>query len=255
MVFDRQPITQTVAMDRTPFTIASAGLTDIGTVREINEDSFIIRRQLCLWSVADGMGGHARGDFASQTVVDCLSHVRPWAQPRQLMHDVVARLEDANNILQAEAAKEGASAIGSTVICMLALDTQGIVVWAGDSRAYRIRQEQIEQLSKDHSVVEDLIDAGLLARAEAEDHPHAHVLTRAIGAAELLELDFETIDLMAGDKYLLCSDGLTRMVSDAEIRDVMLRERDADGACKRLIDLAVDRGASDNVTAVVIALS
>lgn len=254
MMYDR-PVTQTGDMPRTPFTIASAGLTDVGAVREVNEDSFIIRRPLCIWAVADGMGGHARGDFASQTVVEYLGHVRPWAQPRQLMHDVVARLEDANNLLQAEASKDGSSAIGSTVICMLALDTQGIVVWAGDSRAYRVRDERIEQLSKDHSVVEDLIDAGLLPREDAEDHPHAHVLTRAIGAAELLELDFETVDLRAGDKYLLCSDGLTRMVSDAEILNIMMYERDSDTACRSLINTALERGASDNVTAVVVALS
>ena len=253
MVFDR-PTTQTGDMPRTPFNVSCAGLSDVGTVREVNEDNFILRRRLCLWAVADGMGGHARGDFASETVVDYLSHVRPWAQPRQLMHDVVARLEDANNVLQAAATEAGSSAIGSTVICMLALDTQGIIVWAGDSRAYRVRNEQIEQLSKDHSVVEDLVDAGLLNREDAEDHPHAHVLTRAIGAAELLEFDFETIDLKQGDKYLLCSDGLTRMVTDEEILLVMTYERDSDTMCKRLIDMAVERGASDNVTALIVAL-
>jgi len=254
MVFDR-PTTQTGDMPRTPFVVSSAGLSDVGTVREINEDSFIIRKRLCLWSVADGMGGHARGDYASETVVETLGHVRPWAQPRQLMHDVVARLEDANRRLQQAAEADGSAAIGSTVICMLALDTQGIIVWAGDSRAYRVRDERIEQLSKDHSVVEDLVDAGLIKAEDAEDHPHAHVLTRAIGAAELLELDFETIDLRKNDKYLLCSDGLTRVVTNAEILNILLAERDTDRACQRLIDLAVDRGASDNVTAVVIALN
>lgn len=254
MSFDR-PVTQTGNMPRTPFTVSSAGVTDVGTVREINEDSFIIRRHLCLWSVADGMGGHARGDFASETVVNALAHVRPWSQPRQLMHDVVARLEDANRILQEAASQDGASAIGSTVICMLALDRQGIIVWAGDSRAYRVRDERIEQLSKDHSIVEDLVDAGLLKAEDAEDHPHAHVLTRAIGAAEVLELDFETIDLRAGDRYLLCSDGLTRVVSNAELLNVLSTERDSEHACQRLIDMAVDRGASDNVTAVVVAFN
>jgi len=254
MSFDH-PVTQTGSMPRTPFSISSAGVTDVGTVREINEDNFIIRRHLCLWAVADGMGGHARGDFASETVANSLGHVRPWSQPRQLMHDVVARLEDANNILQNAAAEDGSSAIGSTVICMLALETQGIIVWAGDSRAYRVRTERIEQLSKDHSVVEDLVDAGLLKAEDAEDHPHAHVLTRAIGAADALELDFETIDLQRGDKYLLCSDGLTRVISNNELLRVLMTERDSDVACRRLIDMAIERGASDNVTAVVVALN
>ncbi len=254
MSFDH-PVTQTGSLPRTPFSISSAGVTDVGTVREINEDSFIIRRHLCLWAVADGMGGHARGDFASETVVNSLGNVRPWSQPRQLMHDIVARLEDANNILQTAAAEDGSSAIGSTVICMLALETQGIIVWAGDSRAYRVRTERIEQLSKDHSIVEDLVDAGLLKAEDAEDHPHAHVLTRAIGAAESLELDFETIDLQRGDKYLLCSDGLTRVIPNVELLQVLITERDSDAACRRLIDMAIDRGASDNVTAVVVALS
>ena len=249
------PVTQTGGMPRTPFNVSSAGLTDVGTVREINEDSFIIRRHLCLWAVADGMGGHARGDFASDTVIDSLGLVRPWAQPRQLMYDVVARLEDANNLLVRAASKEGSAAIGSTVICLLALDTQGLIVWAGDSRAYRIRDDRIGKLSKDHSVVEDLVDAGLLKAEDAEDHPHAHMLTRAIGAAESLELDFETIDLKRGDKYLLCSDGLTRVISDNELLQVMMTERDSDTACRRLIDIAIERGASDNVTAVVVLLN
>lgn len=251
----KHPVTQTGNMPRTPFQISNAAITDVGTVREINEDNFIVRPQLCLWAVADGMGGHTRGDFASETVVKMLAHVRPWAQPQQLMHDVVARLEDANITLQNAATEAGSSAIGSTVICMLALDTQGIIVWAGDSRAYRVREYDIEQLSKDHSVVEDLVDAGLLKAEEAEDHPHAHVLTRAVGAAESLELDFETISLQAGDRYLLCSDGLTRVISDSELLDILSAERDCRNACRRLIDLAIDRGASDNVTAVVVVLN
>lgn len=251
MVHDR-PTTQ-VGAPRTPFIVTSAGRTDVGTVREVNEDNYIIRANLCLWAVADGMGGHARGDYASQTVVDFLGHVRPWSHPRQLMHDVVARLEDANTNLQAAAAADGSAAIGSTAICLLALDTQGLVVWAGDSRAYRVRHGQIEQLSKDHSVVEDLVDAGVLAREDAEDHPHAHVLTRAIGATAALELDFETFQIAAGDTFILCSDGLTRMVTDAEIRDVMNAEPDLNAACDWLINLALERGASDNVTVVTVA--
>jgi len=242
-------------MPRTPFTVSSAGLSDVGTVREINEDRFIVRNHLCLWAVADGMGGHSRGDYASETVVNSLGHVRPWSLPKQLMHDVIARLEDANTILQGAAAEDGASAIGSTVICMLALQTQGIIAWAGDSRAYRVRGNQIDQLSKDHSVVEDLVDAGLLNAEDAEDHPHAHVLTRAIGASAALDLDFETIDLKSGDKYLLCSDGLTRVVTNAEILDVLGVARDCDTACRQLIDMAINRGASDNVTAVVVVLN
>jgi len=251
MVYDR-PITQVGEMPRTPFSVTCYGLSDVGSVREINEDNLIIRKDLCLWAVADGMGGHARGDYASTTVVDFLAHVRPWASPRQLMHDVVARLEDANQRLQAEATKDGSAAIGSTVVCLLASDRQGLVVWAGDSRAYRIRNGGIEQVSKDHSVVEDLVDAGLLQREDAEEHPHAHVLTRAIGAAETLELDFETLEIVSGDKFLLCSDGLTRMVPDTELRQVMNAERDVESVCHRLIGMALDRGASDNVTAVAV---
>ena len=250
-MFER-PVTQIGGMPRTPFTVTSFGVSDVGTVREINEDSYIIRPNLCLWAVADGMGGHARGDFASQTVVDMLGHVRAWSQPRQMMHDVVARLEDANTTLLKTAAESGSSAIGSTVVCLLALDRQGLIVWAGDSRAYRVRQDRIEQLSKDHTVVEDLVDAGLLKPEEAEDHPHGHVLTRAIGAADSLELDFETVEITPGDCFVLCSDGLTGMVSDAEIRDTIITEHDLEDACQRLIAMAVERGATDNVTVVSV---
>lgn len=251
---NKRPITQIGDTPRTPMKITAAGLSDKGTVREINEDNYLMRDRLCLWAVADGMGGHSRGDFASETVVEALYHVRPWAQPKALLLDVVSRLEDANQRLRQEAEKNESDAIGSTVVCILMLDREGLVVWAGDSRAYRVRRGEIAQLSKDHSVVEDLVDAGLLKAEDAESHPHAHVLTRAVGAADTLELDFERITLEAGDTYILCSDGLTRVVSDAELREMVATEQHPERICDMLIDLALKRGASDNVTVVSVVV-
>lgn len=248
----RRPITHVGDMDRTPLKVSAFGLTDVGKVRSLNEDNLILRDRLCLWAVADGMGGHARGDFASETVVEYLGHVRPWAQPRPLLFDVVARLEDANTRLRDEAAAGGDEAIGATVVCLLFLDTQGLVVWAGDSRAYRLRRGTLEQLSRDHSVVEELVEAGLLDPSEAESHPHAHILTRAIGAADSLDLDFERFTLESGDIYLLCSDGLSRMVPDDEIAAILRSGGPMDTICERLVQTSLDRGAPDNVTVIAV---
>ena len=254
MMHDR-PITQIGDSPRTPFSVVSYGATDRGSVRELNEDSFLVRGTLCIWSVADGMGGHARGDFASETVVEHLYQVRPWHEPKSLLLDVVARLEDANQVLRDEAEKTGADAIGSTVVCLLMLESEGLVVWAGDSRAYRIRRGGLEQLSKDHSVVEDMVAAGLLRADEAEMHPHAHVLTRAVGAADSLDLDFRRIALEQGDIYILCSDGLTRCVSDEEILETAMAQRHPQRIGDALIDRALSSGiAKDNVTVVAVAV-
>lgn len=254
MIHDR-PLTVIGDTPRTRYLVYSCGATDKGAVRELNEDSFLVRNQLCLWAVADGMGGHAKGDFASETVVDHLYQVRPWPRPRAQLLDVVARLEDANRALREEAARNGSDAIGATVVCLLMQDTEGVVVWAGDSRAYRIRHGVLEQLSRDHSVVEDLVDAGLIRADEAESHPHAHVLTRAVGAADTLDLDFERFALESGDIYILCSDGLTRCVPDSAIRDTALEEQHPGRICTSLVDQALRSGnAKDNVTVVSVMI-
>ena len=248
-----RPVTQ-IDAPRTPFRIRSFGVTDRGTVREVNEDNLLLRENLCLWAVADGMGGHSRGDFASATVVDFLGTVRPFADPRSLLLDVVSRLEDANERLREEARAGGSDAIGATVVGLIMLDREGLVVWAGDSRAYRMRRRRIEQLSADHSVVQDLVEAGLLKAEDAEDHPHAHVLTRAIGANASLELDFERITIEAGDTYVLCSDGLTRVVSDEAIAGVIETFIQPDRIAHELIRLALENGTQDNVTVVAVTV-
>lgn len=237
---------------RTYIPMISEGLSDKGRVRTINEDAYLARDALALWVVADGMGGHSAGDFASQTVIDCLNSFRPWTNARSLKLDIVARIEDANRTIRHEASARGGVTIGSTVVCMVALDDRGLITWAGDSRAYRIRNHSIEQLTKDHSVVQELVDAGVLEKEKAEDHPHAHVLTKAVGSEENLELEHVPFRIERNDRYILCSDGLSRYVTDAEILSIVSDMPILRNACTMLCNLANERGGTDNVTVVIV---
>jgi len=230
----------------------SEGLSDTGRVREVNEDAFLARDAIALWVVADGMGGHSAGDMASQTIIDCLNNIRPWTDARSLKLDVIARIEDANAALRRESAAHDGATIGSTVVCMVALEDRGLLTWAGDSRAYRIRGNVIEQLTTDHSMVQELVESGLLDPSKAEDHPHAHVLTRAVGAADTLDLDHVPLRIERDDRYLLCSDGLSRYVTDDEILAIVSGTPVPGAACSTLRDLANERGGQDNVTVVII---
>ena len=141
--------------------------------------------------------------------------------------------------------------IGSTVAALLVVDQYGVCLWAGDSRVYRCRDGQLEQLTRDHSHVEELIAEGGLLREEAENHPHANVITRAVGAGEELFLDVELHRLCNADRYLICSDGLYKEVSEAEIAEHM-KYGDCVTICRTLVALALERGAHDNVTVVAI---
>ena len=141
--------------------------------------------------------------------------------------------------------------IGSTVAALLVVDQYGVCLWAGDSRVYRCRDGQLEQLTRDHSQVEELVASGGLSREEAENHPHANVITRAVGAGEELFLDVDVQKLCHADRYLICSDGLYKEVSEAEIAEHM-KYGDCVTICRTLVALALERGARDNVTVVAI---
>ncbi len=232
----------------------SAGRADPGLVRSRNEDALLIDDVRGVWAVADGMGGHAHGQRASAEIISQLSYVRGgWQTPQGLALDVVARLEGANATLRAEAVAEGVSAIGSTVVCLMAFGPEGLVAWCGDSRAYLVRRgEATVRLTRDHTVVQELVDDGALRAEDAEEHPHAHVLTRAVGAADRLDLSFTEVKLRAGDRFLLCSDGLTRPVAEEEITRICWDKRDPATCCEALVAAAIAEGGPDNVSVVVI---
>ncbi len=229
---------------------SSYGITDVGRVRKHNEDSMLVQPEKGLWVVADGMGGHAKGDFASQLIVGSLERLQ--AGPDLVRYlDAIEDCITTVNLTLVKAAEASKNTIGSTIVAMLAYAQYYVYMWAGDSRLYRLRKGDMRQITTDHSQVEDYIEQGLISREEALVHPHGNVITRAVGASEKFFLDMDMQEMHAGDRYLLCSDGLTRHLSDQEIQQ-HLSTGTAEESCRRAIDLTLARGAGDNVTAIVI---
>lgn len=232
-----------------------ASLSHVGLRREVNEDSVMARPELGLWAVADGMGGHEAGEVASGMVAEALLSVTPAGGPDELVDRAIIALEDANRQLISLAASRGTDrSIGSTVVGLAIADGHYRCFWAGDSRAYRVRGQEIEQLTRDHSLVQSLVDAGMLEPDQAVDHPNASVITRAIGVAEELKVDLVVGDVQPGDQFLLASDGLTRVVSDDELAAGLLAHAPQEAA-NRLLTMVLARGAPDNVSIVIVKVS
>lgn len=210
------------------------------------------RPDVGLWVVADGMGGHSAGDVASQMIVDALASIEETESMPDFVDAIEDRLMEVNRQLL-EMARTGAKklTIGSTVVALVAHGDLGLFLWAGDSRLYRQRAGRLQQLSTDHSQVELYVEQGLIRRDQASSHPHGNMITRAVGANEELFLDMDLCGLKPGDRFLLCSDGLTKHVTDLEMRD-LLPEGDLHEVCNRFIDLTLARGATDNVTVVAV---
>lgn len=240
---------------RHPLTPVAAGRTDQGPVRDHNEDAFVLNGPAGIFAVADGMGGHSKGDFASGALKDALEQAPPLGDARAQLQDMVARVDAANALMRAEAEATGASAVGSTLVALLVSGPHGLFGWIGDSRAYLMRDGQMHQTSRDHSVVQALVDRGQLAAEDAEKHPHAHVLTRAVGAAEKAEFEYAQTELFRGDRVLLCSDGLTRTLTEAQIADILRRDDAPEAISSALVEAALVANAQDNVTAVVVEMT
>jgi serine/threonine protein phosphatase PrpC len=230
----------------------SAARTHIGTVRRRNEDAVLDRPEIGLWVVADGAGGHQRGDYASGRIVATLGEVDPTISGLVLLDEVKARLAEVNRDLRAKAATIGPNAlIGSTVAALLIFGGQSHCLWAGDSRFYRMRAGELRQLSHDQSHVQNLVDRGEIAAETAAMHPLRNVLTNLVGGSDELSLEERRDPLQTGDVLLLCSDGLTRAITNAEIAEI-LGGSSPPAAADQLIECALTRGASDNVSVVVI---
>lgn len=211
-----------------------------------------IRTERGLWAVADGMGGHEAGDVASSKVAEALLRLPIFYNLEELVEGAVAALRRVNQELIVLAGSEdGTRTIGSTLVGLAIAGDQYRCFWAGDSRAYRLRDGTITQLSRDHSLVQSLVDAGMLDPKDAENHPNANVVTRAVGVADELKVDVVRGDAKPGDLFLLASDGLTRVVSDDELAAV-LSAAPAEQSADRLIEMVLSRGAPDNVTMVIV---
>ncbi|KGJ94806.1 PP2C family protein-serine/threonine phosphatase [Colwellia psychrerythraea] len=237
---------------RRPLTWVSEGATDVGTVRPLNEDSFLCQSEIGLWTVADGMGGHDGGSVASQLIVENLSHLSKKANLDDFVNDIENTVTDANNrLLEYSRVKLNGRIIGSTFVSLLIKGNVGVCLWAGDSRLYRFRHDKLSQLSRDHSHVAELVSEGLISEEEAKTHPEANVITRAVGTSERLDIDVDVFDVRVGDLFLLCSDGLYNAVADDEIMQC-LRESSLEIAVNKLIQTALDNQASDNVSVILV---
>ncbi|MFO1436627.1 MAG: protein phosphatase 2C domain-containing protein [Gammaproteobacteria bacterium] len=229
----------------------SATRTHVGLVRRINEDSILDRADAGLWVVADGMGGHAAGDVASQLIVDTLRRVEPSAS----LSDYVNRVEDALlsvNLRLVSMSAQTQQTSGSTVVALIAFRNLCVVIWAGDSRAYRLRNGKLQQLSNDHSHIEMYVEQGLITREEAAMHPAGNLITRAVGAAPELCLEMDLSEMAEGDRYLLSSDGLDKHVMQDEIANLLGAKGSPDEIAQKLIETTLQRGAADNVSVAVI---
>lgn len=224
-----------------------AGLTHRGRVRERNEDSILTDPTGVLWAVADGMGGYGHGDVASDLVIDSLAALTDEGDPAAAL---LRHLDLANAAVRAEAARLGQ--MGATVVAAILQRAMAHVVWAGDCRAYLMRAGRLRLLTRDHSLVQDLIERGEITEAEAVTHPEQHIVTRAIGGAALLEAESVAVPLLFGDRLLLCSDGLPRCVYESAMTAVLAQAVTPQEACEALVREALEAGAPDNVSVIVI---
>jgi serine/threonine-protein phosphatase Stp1 len=221
-----------------------------GTVRTRNEDAFIDRGDIGLWAVADGAGGHEAGDVASAAVVAALAAIPTGLTAGEVLAQVRLKLGEAHSDLQRRARSRSSGSPGpaTTVVALLVQGDHFACLWAGDSRAYLMRGGTLSQVTRDHSLVQEMVDAGMLAPGEAESHAQANVITRAIGSQEPLQLDKVSGRLQADDKLLLCTDGLFKALPEAEIAAHLA----VGGKPGSLLECALNAKARDNVTFLVV---
>jgi serine/threonine protein phosphatase PrpC len=241
-------------------------MTDVGRVRDANEDSFLVDKKLNLFVVADGMGGHAAGEIASSMAVrtfrDAVARSRDMLDDFEkgtgavTRKDVLRMLEgavqEACSAVHAEGQRDDTKrGMGTTLTALLIVGSRGFLAHVGDSRLYLYRQGSVHQLSEDHSLINELLKRGRLTREQIEKIQYKNAVTRAVGVYESVEADTLDFDVLAGDRFLLCSDGLHGYLEDTEIPK-LFEEIPEDRLSARLIELANERGGKDNITAIVV---
>ena len=224
-------------------TARSAARTHVGRVRQVNEDRLLDAPELGLWAVADGMGGHVGGGAAATEAIRALCGL---AEPVTL-DAIESSLAAAH-----EAVRGAGDERGTTIAGLIIADAWFTAFWIGDSRVYRLRDGTLEQITCDHSLVQELVDSGVLTPDQAARHPHANIITRAIGIESWTAPDTVSGEALPGDRFLICSDGLSGLVEASDIARMLGREPAA--AVDALIAAALDAGGTDNVTVVIIAL-
>jgi len=243
--------------------IRSAGGTSVGRVRSSNEDHYGIFDDLGLFVIADGMGGHAAGEVASVMAVDTIRYAfqagltdrsRSTRTPFDPSRRLVAAIEDANaRIFDAGQHDPSLAGMGTTVAAVWIDGDAGRVAHVGDSRVYLFRDRTLKQITTDHSFVNDSLSRGLMTPDEAATHPMKHVLVRALGTGPSVDIDVGMVALAPDDLFLLCSDGLSNLVTPSDLLATLaVPASDLKGQCQRLIDLANQYGGIDNITAVLV---
>jgi serine/threonine protein phosphatase PrpC len=232
-------------------------LTDIGKVREINQDYLFASQELGLFMVADGMGGHAAGEKASQTAVQIITeHLTPLVHSTpngQFLDEIQGAIQEANRqIINASMEDTSMRGMGTTATVIVTRDGSMYVGHVGDSRAYLIRNRRIDQITDDHSIVAQLVRARAITPQEAARHPYRNVITRCLGMQVDLEADTQQRELKSGDRLLICSDGLSGLVSDDEMLQHVVSSDEPQKTCEDLVQLALERGGSDNISVVLI---
>ncbi|HEX5361729.1 MAG TPA: protein phosphatase 2C domain-containing protein [Fluviicoccus sp.] len=233
----------------------SAQATDIGAKRKINEDAVLSRPDIGLWAVADGMGGHAAGDVASQAVIDALLQIKPDSD----LPDCVDTIEDKILLVNHNLRRHGQEALGgrtlgTTVVSLFIMDGLGACIWAGDSRLYLFREGELRRISHDHSAVQEMIDSGMITPDQAAHHPHRNVITRAVGGGDKLYPELRVFNVQPGDWYLLCSDGFYNEVSEDVMASLIVQDT-LEKSVAMLMEKALMHGAADNVSLIVVKVS
>ena len=228
-------------------TLTAVALTDIGQLRNRNEDSFLLDADASLFAVADGMGGHAAGDVASQTAV--ATFAAAFAETRS----VVLSVRSANRaVIERSLSQPGAAGMGTTLTALHITGDSALIAHVGDSRLYLLRGDVLAQLTRDHTVAEEMVERGSLTRLQVMQHPANSMLTRSLGSRPDVEVDELQAKLAHRDVLLLCSDGLTSMVTDDDISEILQQKKSLADRAAELIETANQRGGLDNITVILI---
>lgn len=230
----------------------STARTEIGLVRRMNEDAILASPDHGIWVVADGMGGHDGGDFASQTLVDTIAGQAIGVLPASVREQALCRgIQDAHRKIRSEATIRGRGVIGTTVVALMIIGTKYVVVWAGDSRVYRLRGGSIALLTTDHSAVAPMVLAGKMTWDASEKHMLSNAITRAVGIGVDLEPEIIRGQVQSGDRFLLCSDGLNKYAT-FDVLQKALGDLPIETISDGLIDIALTGGGRDNISVIVV---
>lgn len=237
----------------------SAGITDIGKVRDINEDNFCIdESEIGIYLVADGMGGHKSGEVASSIAINIIrDHIKQYItdeyQEQMVKGVIFEAFNRANKEIYNRSTKDyDCEGMGTTVTMALIIEEKLYIGHIGDSRAYLLRKKELQQITEDHSLVAELVKNGSITEREAMKHPQKNIITRSLGTDESVQVDIFSMGIKKGDILALCTDGLTNFVDKEELRKTLLESNDCYESCSTLVSLANQRGGYDNITVLVV---